>query len=419
MKPLNIRLLNFHLLLPCIVLAVCCGSPAYAEQTALSLDALTKIARQTQGNGKTLPEEARILCGIGQVDGYIVDPDHHDIVLLGRQAGNRPSLHFDDLVLLLRSALKQSEQSYPYCSLDPKPANIRALRPILAQIPDLTKPERVKAYAEKVRKTLGGQEVVVGGVPSDSRLSHLMVNGDYFMKKVTQGQQKIPEIPSFIERSKVRALEAIHSKSKISQPGTTMARFWFHIADGDPKFESSVNGDIVNLASAKVALLTERQRASADGHLHDSGEEDAEMQDFASTHTQQFPKIAERVPEYADLENAYRLLALLISMRTRNAPEAANIDLGYLLEAATLAEPKPMLPELPGLVNYDFAEEEVAEGTRIVRYFFFPMVVGGVSMDTPVSGANFANGDPVQMVRQRTTVLKQKPPTQAMCWRVE
>jgi len=395
---------------------------AQAAQTALSLNTLSEIAGQTLGQEKALPEEARRLCGIGQVDSYVIDPAHNDIVLVGRQADNnsRPTLHYDDLVLLLRSAWgKSSDHAYPYCSLDPQPRNIRALNSVLAQTPDMTKPERLQAFAERVRQTLGGQQVVVGGVPVDSRIAHAMIDADYRMKQVSQGQKLIAEIPSLLDRSKKTMLAALHSGTKVPQPGMSMARFWFHIANGDPRFEASESGDMVRLASAKVVVLTERQKASADGSLHDSGEEDPEMQAFATDHSEQFPKVAQRVAEYADLENLYRLLALVNAMKTRNATGAANIDLGYLLDASPLTERKAMPSELPGLANYDLVKEEVPQGNDTMQYFFFPMVTGGVSMDTPLTASNFVAGDSGAMLRQRAAILKQKPHDAAMCWTVE
>jgi hypothetical protein len=193
----------------CLMLVCFFNASSQAAQTAISLGMLSRIAGESLGQTKPLPMEAQTLCGIAQVDSYVVDFDNRDIVLVGRQDSARTTLRYDDLILLLRNTWKPIDSPYPYCSLDPKPENIQKLRGVLNTKLDLTNKDQLQAFAGQLRNTIGGQQVVVGGVPFDSHIAHAMIEADYLMKQVSQGQKQIPEIPSFIEHSNPHRLSPI------------------------------------------------------------------------------------------------------------------------------------------------------------------------------------------------------------------
>ncbi len=401
----------------CILGLACLGSAAQAKQIAVSLNALAQTAKSSLGQGNPLPMEARNLCGIDQMNGYLVDAEHQDIVLLGRAAEQRPALHYDDLVLMLRS--QALNHQFPYCSLDPYPRNILALNKVLAQTPDLSNDHSVRRYGEQLKKTVGGMQVVVGGVPKQSSISHAMIYSDYIMKQLSLGLRSDSEMPSMMDRTRLNSEDNEQSGAQGASSSGKLARFWFHIDQGDPKFITSPSADIVNLASAKVVLLTERQMTTADGHLVDAGDDDPQLQTYADLHTAHFQQLARQYPEYASLENLYRLLALIHAMTVKNALSAANLDVEYLLRRSPLLELKPMPVDLQGLVNYDLSKTETDTGRSKLQRFSFSVAAGGVSMETPLSPRNFELGDPKRLSFEKLAVMRQKPKPAAVCWVVD
>ena len=57
------------------------------------------------------------------------------------------------------------------------------------------------AFFEVLREAVGPQKVLVGGVPTNSRHGHVMIDADYHMKRVSQGHVKVPDVTSAIDLS--------------------------------------------------------------------------------------------------------------------------------------------------------------------------------------------------------------------------
>jgi len=43
------------------------------------------------------------LCGITRIDGYVIDKENHDIILIGETDPKLPTLYLDDFVVALRN----------------------------------------------------------------------------------------------------------------------------------------------------------------------------------------------------------------------------------------------------------------------------------------------------------------------------
>jgi hypothetical protein len=375
------------------------------ERVALSLSVLSKQVEKAIQENSALPKELRNLNGIGFVEGFIVvdKPDEKDVILVGRRSKSRPSLKLDDLIVNMRS-------SHPYCSLEPYPKNILALQTLTNNLSDTNTPLEIKAFFKRLKSTMGPQQIVVGGVPKNSRHAHIMIEADYHMKKVSQGHIKLPQVTSYLERPLNEAKQHILKGETVPMQGASMARFWFHIGPNSPTFITDKN--LVWLDKSPVVLLTEKQMATPSGELYDVDDDDPHAIAFANEMSQAFPM---SVPIYEELENLFRLRALLLAMGHRQALSVLKYNLNSYLSEYQYQEEKPMPTDLPGLANYKEWSHQVKSGNKIRTYYFFPMVFGGVGMDMQVNRANFSQGGE-QVSAIRAATLRARPSREALSW---
>ena len=376
------------------------------DQFCLSLKALANEAKK-----KTLRSEVINLAGVGWLDGYVIDPPNQDIILIGRRSSKRPPLHLDDLVVNFNAIW--NGRSFPYCSLDPRPEDVANMNKVLSGSGTMTSLEQMRRLYSRIKETWGPQMVVVGGVPKNSRHARTMIFADYHMKKLSQALVNVAGIPSYLELSLKEARESAE-RGKMKNVGMSMSRFWFHIAKGHPTFRES--DGIIWLDQCSVAVLTERQRSTADGKLYDSGEDDPNARAFAGILSDRFQQATMLVPEYAELENLFRLTALLQAMYFRSAPQISKLDLNfYLSEFGSQVEP-PMPLSLPGLVNSKEERVNLTQGNYQYQYVFFPIVCGGVSMEIPLSQGQFTRTYQANLNQLRMLVLKSRPSNNALWW---
>ena len=96
------------------------------QRICLSMRILALEAQKDPGN-----KEVRSLAGIGWLEGFVIDPDNRDVILIGRRTPKWPTLHMDDLVVNMRNVWNR--QPDPYCSLDPRPQDVRKLNQLASQ----------------------------------------------------------------------------------------------------------------------------------------------------------------------------------------------------------------------------------------------------------------------------------------------
>jgi hypothetical protein len=173
--------------------------PSHAKSRAVSLRALESAVKAG------ISEQAQAFCGITKMQGFVVDETRRDIVLFGEVSPDYPKLHLEDLVVALRNVeLKYAERkgrtiyySAPGCSIDPDPAVLHELQRINESAPSASDPEGRQAFLQKW-KAIGRspQNVRVMGVPFYSRFGKVMVDADYYMKRLVNSSVDL-EIPGF------------------------------------------------------------------------------------------------------------------------------------------------------------------------------------------------------------------------------
>ena len=385
------------------------------QRIGLSLRVLMQEARNALDAGKSIPTDLNHMMGMSWLEGFVVDEMNDDIVLVGRIQPERQPLHLDDVVVTLRNIWHR--ESYPYCSLDPRPKDVMRLQRVLSERPDGKGFESLKAHASRIKKAWGPQQVVLGGVPRNSRHAHVLIDADYHMKRISQSLAQMDGVTSSMDRAITRFQQVIESgENSAMSTGSSMSRFWFHVKAGDPTFRES--GGIVLLNNCAVNVLTERQKATKRGELFDSGEEDLDALAFAGEMSERLEKGATE-PVFQDLENLYRLHALMKAMYARGSVARANLDLEFFLNHYRYQEERPMQPYRDGLTNSKAIQARVTGSKYIREYLFLPLVVGGASMKMTVSPDKF-DPDMTKALKQlRIAVVTERPHRDALYWLIE
>ncbi|OHB56976.1 MAG: hypothetical protein A2173_09260 [Planctomycetes bacterium RBG_13_44_8b] len=381
------------------------------EKICLSLRVLSVEAEK-----KPLSDGVMTLAGIGWLEGFVIDPNNHDIILIGRFVPNWPTLYLDDLVVNMRNVWHR--ESYPYCSLDPRPQDVMNLNQLASRTGLVTSIEQMHEFFRQLGAAWGPQTVVVGGVPRTSRHAHIMIDADYHMKKLSQGLVEIPPIRSCLDIVIDDAKKRLNSTGQIPALGMSMSRFWFHIGRDEPTYQQS--DEIICLEKCSVVVLTEKQRMAVDGTLSDDySQDDSHAGIFAQQLSEHFQQAAVQVSEYADLENLFRLNAILQAMRLYNAADQANLNLRFYLKEYVCQADSPMPDSLPGLANFKQAEEQFMQGSSLYQYILFPMSCGGVSMEITVSDKQFSKIDAARLNQLRRMVLQTRPTPDTLSWRLQ
>jgi len=359
--------------------------------------------------GETIPDGLEKLNGLSWLAGYVVDQTNNDIVLIGKNESSRPGYHAEDLIVNLQNVFDSA--TAPYCSLDPIPENILRLNQCLN-----TKTGNFKTTVKSCREAIGGQKVVVGGVPRNSRPAKIMIYADYDMKKLSQGLIKDAGIQSCIDFS----VQDSARRNNNPELGSSMSRFWFHIKESSmlnnyPNFVE--NNGFVFINECPVVVLTEKQISDEKGNLSDNKQdEDKSAEAFAKEMSGKFSELTKKYEVFAELENMFRLQACLRALKASESIKEAGIDL-YRLSAFRLKQEDNDLPEtLPGLVNYKIFEKITTtnEGKFIQSHLF--LVAGGVSQEMKVKASNLFND--LSLSQMKSAVLQAKPKKETIFWTV-
>lgn len=357
-------------------------------------------------------KDVETLSGIGWIEGFVVDRENRDVILIGRYSPEWPALHLDDLVVSMRNVWNRD--SHPYCSLDPRPQDVLKLNQLASQAGIVTTVDQMYSFFRRIKEVWGSQSVVVGGVPRNSRHAHVMIDADYHMKKVSQGLVQLSGIRSCIDIILDEAKRQIDKTGQIPPLGMSMSRFWFHVGKDEPTYQESEG--IICLDRCSVVALTEKQRSTVDGALYDSDEDDPHASAFAQELSDRFQKAATLVPEYANLENLFRLSAVLRAMLFRDAADRARLDLGFFLKDYKFQSETAMPPSLTGLANSKEVQGQLRQGGFLYQYVLFPMACGGVSMEITIDRRNFAKMKQVQMDKLRNSVISARPSIETLSW---
>ena len=288
------------------------------------------------------------LGGLTRVNGYLVDTEHDDMVLVGAAEPGVPPITLDSLVIALGSVWRHGLA--PSVSLDPDPQNLA-----------------------------GPQHPRVIGISAGSRFAHIMLDADYAMKRVMMGKEAVAA-PGY------RTLADLYGQKAGQQ---LSSRFWLYpvrFNQGDIRWSDT--GDIA-LFGTRLRVLTEQMVLSASG-LEGVGSTQPVAEDAAREFTLHYREIAESLAARGDtsLKQLRGLLDLVtlcsVWRMMRNPPVLSSLA---DLEVPAGAAPSPY----PGLQT----TMHVAGGQVLAR------IAGGVQMRRSVGSRLLERYEDVQTRRLR------------------
>ena len=365
------------------LIAVLCGigRASTLPSRALSLSAAVDAMRSGR-----MASEAESLCGITKISGYVTDVKSKDIVIIGKVDPSLPPLHLDDLVVALRNVwllytyTKGNVRYYadPGCSIDPDPRVLGQLRDLRTEPLDLNKPDQVKDRMGQWRD-IGKkpQKVRVMGVPFDSHFAKVMVDADYYMKRLVNGTVTLPidGFQSLTDLHTRRIRENLHAPNQSLGPENMINRFWF--SPGDCTYDDG-NGYVL-LKSCDVKLLTEQEFLSEQGTITGLGKPDPLAGEFAKSFSQDYGEIGTQRPIYRELQGLFAFVGLARLLKDHNAHSVAPGAMQFLLTGYKLSETH-VNRTLEGLRDVRTINEKVDSGRGPQVWTVMQSSCGGVSM---------------------------------------
>ena len=373
------------------LLAVAGALPGHAATgRALSLNAAAAAAKRGSAG------EIERLCGITEVVGYVEDEAARDVILIGRADPSLPALHLDDFAVALRNVwLKYARveghtryYSPPGCSIDPDPEVLRRLGLVGNTMRGDPEAGAESAADEWSRIGRSPQKVRVMGVPFDSRFARVMVEADYYMKRLTNGSVKL-DIPGFVSLEEITARsirKELAEGRELSTPPHTLNRFWF--SPGECTYEQDRGA--VRLTTCRVKLLTEEEFLTEHGGVAGMGRPSPSAAQFARDFSSHYDQIAAARPIYRELEGLFRFVAVGRLLRESRVSCAG---LAHLLQSHKVST-VPVSRQVLGLTNVSRIEETIETSHATVTRSVLLLSCGGVNMDVRPKRVGWATPGP-------------------------
>ncbi|MFM8292064.1 MAG: DUF1598 domain-containing protein, partial [Planctomycetia bacterium] len=305
----------------------------------VSLARVTAAVAERAANKEPLPLELLLLGGLERITHVFVDPEGHDIVLVGpadravvdaagtfvAAGSGRPLLLLEALIVALRS-IEQARAGGIQCSIDPTAEGLERLQKFLAAQKAIgPTPDPVFRGMEEA---LGPQQVRVGGVPGDSRFARVLVAADYHLKRIGMGLEPsgVKELPSYL--------------AMVPAGGKAMAlpRFWLE-AEYDP-IGHDADELAWRLSGRRMKCLTETDLRGKDGMRRGAGAADAMAEKWCAAMTQHYDAVAGKQAAFAELLNCVDLAVVAALIKGRQLDARAGLDLSALVDPARLPLPR-------------------------------------------------------------------------------
>ena len=351
-----------------------------ARSSDLRLVSLTRLERavaQRLADGEPVPETMAQLAGLSQIRYVMIDPVSHDIVIGGPAEGwqynvqgqsvgsrsGRPTLHLDDLVTVLRTFVR-GEQNFG-CSINTRDAGVRALTDFVqqSQAHGPLNSSSVRNWVIQLQQKLGRQDIVIWGVPADSRVARVIVEADYRMKLIGIARLKAgKEIPSYFD-----LLASAPSKGNQTMDAL---RWWLTM-----KYDAvshSADKTVFEIQGSSVLCQSENQFLTAEGKHVSTGASEPTNRAFAENFTAHYNTLAARDLVFADMHNIFDLALVAALIQHEKLTEKSGWDLGVFAPGGDYVTARYAVPkEIESVVNH-----RVYGGKDIVV-----QVAGGVQGD--------------------------------------
>jgi hypothetical protein len=347
-----------------------------ARKSSLRMVSLTRLERavaQRIEEGMPVPETMAQLAGLSELKYVFIYPENHEIVLAGPADGwrynnqgqpvslsnGKPTLQLDDLVTVLRT-FARGESDFG-CSINTRDSGAKDLKEFVEKSQASGPISDTHGWVKQLQKKLGRQDVVVWGVPSDSRVARVIVEADYRMKLIGIDKLDIgKEIPSYFDLLPVAQQK---SSEKIDA-----LRWWLTMqANG---VSHSADKCAFEILGASVLCQSENQLLTAEGKHVPTGQAEATNRQFAQNFTTNYSTLASKDLVFADTLNIFNLALCSALIKSERLVEKAGWNLGVFAPNGAYAPASYAVPkEIESVVNH-----RVYRGRDIVV-----QVAGGVT----------------------------------------
>lgn len=326
------------------------------KSSSLRLVSLTRLDRELNDHlaqGRPVPASMSQLAGLTKVQYVFLFPDTNEIVIGGPAEGweynaqgqaigtetHAPTLQLDDFVTVYRT-FSQGTADFG-CSINTRDENVKSLQTFveasLAKGP-LNAGAGVRNFVNQIQKKLGRQDIVVWGVPSDSRVARVIVEADYRMKLI--GIDKLDagkEIPSYFD---------LLPQDLQKNPAPMEALRWWLTMNYDAVLHSA-DQTVFEIQGASVLCQSENQLLTSEGKHKPTGKSEGVNRLFAENFTRNYAKLAEKDAIFADARNVFDL-ALAAALIHQQHGQFDTFAADGLYRPASYVVPK----EVESVVNH-------------------------------------------------------------------
>jgi Protein of unknown function (DUF1598) len=323
-----------------------------AELRAVSLNGLQAAMVHAKASGKPFPQEIEFLAGLQRIQYVFVDADHHDIVIAGpaepwelRADGSvvgkisgQPTLRLEDLMVAIQS-VETARSGGISCSIEPTDEGRLKLQRLLKGF-KLQPGQNPASLEPAMREAFGPQQVLLTGIPSDSRYARTMVAADFEMKRIAMQlvDSAVDGLPSYLQLSK-----------GASYGGAQNPRWW--MACNYDALLCNEDKTAWKISGQGIKTLTEQEMVNADGSVTETGKVDKLAQKWADLMTEKFSELSREMPVFGDLRNTIDMSIVATLIVQERLAEKAGIDLAVLagregeIELVSYPTPKTIEPQ--------------------------------------------------------------------------
>jgi hypothetical protein len=354
-----------------------------ARASGLRLVSLTRLERAVAErieSGRSVLETMHQLAGLTRIKHIFVYPADHEIVIagpaegwkyldsgrpVGRESG-RPLLRLDDLVVVLRTFAPGGQAEFG-CSINTRDANMKSLMEFVEASSKKPLSPGLAARQKWIRELqvrLSLQDVVVTGVPANTRVAQVLVEADYRMKLIGVGKldagKKIPDY-----------FDLLKAAGQIRGGSLEVLRWWLTM-----KYSAIAHNPdrtFFEIQGASVMAQSENQFLDSQGQHLPTGKSEPVNRRFVENLTRNYDELAQRDLVFADLRNIFDMALVAALCRQERLHQRADWDLGTF---APNGDYHPALVQAPTVVESVLNHRAYNGGRDIVV-----QVAGGVQAD--------------------------------------
>lgn len=356
--------------------------------------------------------------GLTKIEGFILDEENDDIIVFGIVDSNAPPLRTEDFVVALRNAwhkyvANQGNIIYysnPGCSIDPDPNVIKQLSELANKILSNRTFEGVEKDIKRWHRICRNpQYVQVLGIPFNTHFADVMIEADYYMKRLVDGsvQLNVNGFESLIDMTLARIKEDIINNRPISIRINPMNRFEFY--PGENRYLEDEG--IVIIEKCLVILITEVEYLTRSGRTQGAGQSDPLAKKFADSFSLHYNEIAIKKGIYYELEGLFRIVALAKILKHKNV----KINLDYFLEDFPVSEFK-IEKTKSGIPNVKEFKHQVDFSNGYQLIMMWLPSCGGVGIEIDPQSRNFkwCTTDELSQLKER--ILNSRPILDELLW---